>query len=169
MTPPHGIAAIANREGEDSQELLARAVAGWTAAGARVVGVLAESVHGEGVCSAAFLRDIATGTRFSIQLDTVPAGTTCHLDTGGIDEACALLMPRVADADIVVLSKFGKTEATRGGLWPAFAEAIAAGRPVLTTVSSRHAAAWAAFAPDAARLEPDAAAIERWWRAAASS
>ncbi len=166
MVRPNSIAALANREGRDSQALLVEAAARWRAAGARVVGVLAEDSEVEGVCSAAFLRDVASGRRFSIQLDAAPAGTRCHLDTAGIGEACAGLIPQIADADIVLLSKFGKTEAVRQGLWAAFHGAIAAGKPLLTTVSPKHAVAWAAFAPEAVRLEPDSPSIERWWHAA---
>lgn len=162
MTRSDAIAVIANREGQDTQAVLRAAADGWRRAGARVVGVLAEDGDVEGECSAAFLRDIASGERFSIQLDAAPAGTTCHLDTAGIDDACAALLPQIADADVVVLSKFGKTEAMRGGLWTAFREAAAAGKPLLTTVSSKHRDAWAAFAGDAVWLEPDGESIERW-------
>jgi len=165
MPGPRAIAAIANREGRDSQELLAAAVRDWRAAGVRVAGLLAENRHTAGECSAAFLHDIATGRRFSIELDAAPGGSICHLDPAGLDAACAQLLPGIAGADLVVLSKFGKTEAAGAGLRPAFAAVIAAGTPLLTTVSDKHAEAWAAFAPDALRLEPDADAVRDWWRA----
>lgn len=160
------MAAIANRDGQDSQELLGAAAAGWRRAGLRVAGLLAESRHLAGECSAAFLIDIASGRRFSIQLDAAPEGTICHLDTGGLDEACAGLRPQIAGADVVILSKFGKTEASGGGLRAAFADTLAAGKPLLTTVSGKHAEAWAVFAPGAAWIEPDGGAIQRWWDSA---
>ena len=167
MTRSDAIAVIANREGRDTQALLREAADAWRQAGARVVGVLAEDGDVEGECSAAFLRDIASGKRFSIHLDAAPAGTACHLDTAGVDDACAALLPRIADADVVVLSKFGKTEAARRGLWAAFCEAVAAGKPLLTSVSSRHREAWTAFAGEAVWLEPESGPIERWRQAAA--
>jgi len=163
------IAVIANSTGLDSQALLSEAVARWREAGARVVGLLAEDSDSEGTCSAAFLRDIATGRSFSIQLDAAPAGTACHLDAAGLGEACADLLPRIASADLIVLSKFGKTEAAGSGLWTAFSGAIAAGKPLLTTVSPKHAAAWHAFALDAVSLEPDRQSLDRWWQAATQS
>lgn len=165
MTWPNAIAVIANREGRDSQALLSDAAADWLGAGVTVVGVLAENNVIEGTCSAAFLRDIASGRRFSIHLDTAPAGTDCHLDAAGIGDACAELLPQIALADVVLLSKFGKTEAMRQGLWAAFSGAIAAGKPLLTTVSTKHAEAWTAFAPQAVWLKPDIRSIERWWHA----
>lgn len=162
MPTARTIAAVANRDGQDSQELLEDVVVAWRDAGLVVVGLLAENRDGEGECSAAFLRDIASGRRFSIQLDAAPEGTVCHLDTTGLDEACAGLLPQLAGADVVVLSKFGKTEAAGGGLRDAFAASIASGIPLLTTVSGKHAGAWAEFAPDAVRVEPEAEAIRRW-------
>ncbi|MCO5145069.1 MAG: DUF2478 domain-containing protein [Aquamicrobium sp.] len=165
MTRSDAIAVVANREGQDTQALLRAAADAWSQAGARVVGVLAEDGDAEGECSAAFLRDIASGRRFSIHLDAAPAGTACHLDTAGIDSACAGLLPQIADADVVVLSKFGKTEAARRGLWMAFREAVAAGKPLLTTVSAKHRDAWTAFVGEAVWLEPDSVSIERWRQA----
>lgn len=166
MIGPRPVAAIANREGQDSQLLLSDIVAHWREAGVRVVGVLAESSDAEGICSAAFLRDIALKRRYSIRLDAAPNGTACHLDAAGISDACADLLPQIPRADIVVLSKFGKTEARGEGLWAAFAGTLAAGTPLLTTVSPKHLEAWTAFAPDAILLEPDIRSIRQWWREA---
>ena len=166
MARPPAVAAIANRPGRDAQGLLSQAVARWRKAGLKVVGVLAEDSREEGQCSAAFLRDIASGQRFSIQLDAAPQGTSCHLDAVAVGRACATLLPQIATADIVVLSKFGKTEALGEGLWPAFRGAIEAGTPLLTTVSPKHEAALTAAAPDAVRLEADGGSIDDWWKAA---
>jgi len=159
------LAVIANRRGRDSQSLLAAMAEDWRTAGVGVVGVLAEDNDAEGTCSAGFLRDIASGTRYSIHLATPPDGRTCHLDAEGVDGACAGLLGQIAAAELVVLSKFGKLEAAGQGLWPAFAAAVENGRPLLTTVSSRHMEAWTRFAPGAAWLGADAASVRRWWRA----
>lgn len=163
MTTSRTIAYIANRAGLDSQALLSAAAAQWRAAGIRAVGVLAENSQTAGVCSAGFLRDLASGRRFSIQLDAPPAGSDCHLDAMGMEDAGAGLLAQIPDADIVVFSKFGKLEAARQGLWTAFAAAVAAGKPLLTTVSPRHMESWNASAPAALRLDGDAAAIAQWW------
>ena len=168
MTEPSIIAVIANNEAQDSQALLSRMAAGWRENGWRVAGVLAEDHEGEGACSAGFLRDIGTGARFSIQLGAAPAGTSCHLDARGVEGVCDVLLPQVGNADIVVLSKFGKLEAMRQGLWRAFASAAAAGIPLLTTVSPRHMAAWNGWAPAAEWLEAEEASLERWRRKAQS-
>ncbi len=164
MSNPSRIAAIANHEGLDSQALLSDAVAAWRKAGINVAGVLAQDNSEEGPCSAGFLRDLVSGKEFSIQLDAPPAGTSCHLDIAGLEDAGANLLAQVSAADVVVLSKFGKLEAAQGGLWPVFRAAVAAGKPVLTTVSSKHNEAWKTFAPEAVWLEGDADSITRWWQ-----
>jgi len=162
MTAFNRIAAIANRNGQDSQALLSELAANWRVSGVRVAGLLAQDSDVANACSAAFLKDIASGVEFSIQLDAPPLGTACHLNTDGMGTACAKLLPQIADADIVLLSKFGKTEAGGQGLIEAFRQTIAAGKPVLTTVSAKHFSAWEKFAPDAIWLESDLQSVERW-------
>jgi nucleoside-triphosphatase THEP1 len=156
------IAFIDTQQGQDPQVLLSDAAARFCANGLRVVGVLAEDHDGEGACSAGFLRDITTGRRFSIQLPSAPLGTSCHLDASGVEDACGELLSRIASADLVVLSKYGKLEVNRQGLWKAFATAVDHGKPLLTTVSTRHRDAWDAWAPTANSLEPNLLSIEEW-------
>jgi nucleoside-triphosphatase THEP1 len=165
MSETSTIAVIAGRDGQDLQALMSAATARWHRAGMRLAGLLAEGHDGEGVCSAAYLRDLTTGERFSIQRDAPPAGTSCHLDASGMEKACDALLPRLTSADIVVLSKFGKLEAAQQGLWRCFSAAAHAGTPLLTTVSSRHAEALRAWAPAARWLEPEDGAIQAWWNA----
>ncbi len=165
MSNSNTIAVIANREGLDSQALLSNAVAAWRNAGIRVVGVLAENNTEKGMCSAGFVRDLVSGREFSIQLDAPPVDSTCHLDATGLESAAANLLAQIAQADVVVLSKFGKLEAAQGGLWPVFQAAIAAGKPLLTTVSSKHREAWNVVAPKATWLEGSPESIEQWWNA----
>lgn len=156
------IAAIANREGRDPQASLSTAAIRWHDAGVRVAGVIAEAYEGEGICSAGFLRDIVTGRTFPIHFDNPPEGTSCHLDARGVDGACEELLPQIEGAELIVLSKFGKLESMKKGLWPVFSAAAAAGTPLLTTVSSRFLDAWNAWAPAAVWIEPDEAEIEKW-------
>jgi len=166
MAEPSSIAVIANREGQDSQALISRAAADWRGAGVRVVGVLAENNDAEGSCSAGFLRDIASGRKYSIHLDALPTGEMCHLDATGLTDACAVLLGQIDSADVVIISKFGKLEEMQQGLRAAFSAAVAAGKPLLTTVSRKHVQAWTAFAPTATWLEPHDHSIEQWWQAA---
>ncbi len=160
------IATVMGDDGAAIQALLATAAAGWRADGVKVVGVVAEA-HGipERSCTAGLLRDVASGASYPIYLETVPSHSSCHLDAAGVEAACAAVLDQLSASDVVVLSKFGKLEAARQGLAPVFEAALAAGKPVLTTVSEKHRDAWRAFAPDAAALAADGAAIGSWWRA----
>ncbi|MGE5261554.1 MAG: DUF2478 domain-containing protein [Actinomycetota bacterium] len=69
-----------------------------------------------------------------------------------------------AGADLVILSKFGKQEAERGGLVDAFRAAVVSGVPILTTVSPAMTEAWHRFAGPLSELLPaEAGRIEAWW------
>ena len=158
------IAVVQGTDSESIQELLAAIAIEWRAKATRVAGVTARA-HGlpDRTCSAGVLCDIGSGDQFPIYLETAPQGTSCHLDAEGVEAACASVIDQIADCDLVVLSKFGKLEAMRQGLFPVFEAAIAAGKPLLTTVSVKHREAWAAFAPDAIWLEADRSALFDWW------
>lgn len=163
---PNKTAAVVRSDDETAQTLIAAAVAEWRAAGAKVVGVIAEP-HGlpDRTCGAGSLRDIASGRSYQIYLEEAPGHTSCHLDAEGVQAACRGLLDQIAASDLVVISKFGKLEAARGGLVPALEAAIGAGKPVLTTVSERHRGAWRAFASDAIDVAADPAAVRAWWEA----
>jgi hypothetical protein len=154
--------------GDDSaaiQQLFVSVVAKWRAAGIHAVGVISQA-HGlpDRTCSAGVLRDIVSGDPYPIFLETLPEGTSCHLDAAGVENACASVLDQWAASDVVVLSKFGKLEAMGEGLAPAFKAAFAVGKPVLTTVSAKHRDAWRAFAPETTFLSADDVTIMMWWQ-----
>ena len=158
------VARIAGVDSATAQRLFADAIGRWRAEGVRVAGVL-EETHGLAgrACTAGILRDVVTGERHSIYLETLPPDKVCHIDAEGAEQAGASVLAGIAACDVVVLSKFGKLEAQGKGLYPAFAAAAAAGKPVLTTVSGKHLEAWNAFAPGAKVIAPSLAAIGHWW------
>lgn len=161
-------ARIARVEGVDSarvQGLFAQAVDRWRDAGERVAGVI-EETHGLAgrTCNAGVLRDVTSGERYSIFLEILPPGKACHIDATGAASAGAAVLSNIATCDLVVLSKFGKLEAGHAGLIGAFEAAVSLNKPLLTTVSEKHRAAWDAFAPQANVLPPSIDAILSWWR-----
>lgn len=161
---PARIATVVGMDGVQVQTLLAAMAAEWHASGINVAGVVAESHDLPNVvCSAGILREIGSGTPHTIYLDVVPSDTSCHLDASGVERACESILARIAASDLVILSKFGKLEASGAGLAKAFKVAMAAGKPVLTTVSAKHRKAWQAFAPDAIELSADEDDLQRWW------
>jgi hypothetical protein len=133
----------------------------------RVAGVIEDpAVADDGPCSAGDLRSLSDGRRFPVMQDLGPAAISCRLDAAGVVSACdAVLRGIDVGCDLVILSKFGKIEAERSGLAPAFASAMEAGLPILTSVSPRFGEALDRFAaPLYVLLPPDLAAIETWWR-----
>jgi hypothetical protein len=133
----------------------------------RVVGAIAED-HGlpDRACSAGYLRSLADGARYPIFQDLGRGSEICHLaGDGAVMAAAAIARDIEAGCDLVILSKFGKLEAGGGGLRDAFAAAIEAGVPVLTTVSASQTAPWEAFAsPLFTPVAADAGEIEAWWQ-----
>lgn len=161
-----GIACVVGADSTATQILFARLAADWRASGIKAVGLIGEP-HGlpNRACGAGILRDIVSGTAYSIYLATAPRDTSCHIDMAGVETACAAIIEEISAADLVVLSKFGKLEAIGRGLTGAFEAAIAAGKPLLTSVSAKHLDAWRAFAPHATSLSLDETVIKAWSRA----
>lgn len=164
MTFARRTAAIEGASSATVQALFHDAVARWRNGGVRVVGVI-EEAHGlpGRTCSAGLLRDIASGARQPIYLEFPQSDTSCHIDAAGAEKAGAGLIEQIPSSDLVVLSKFGKLEAAGGGLAAAFIAAIAADKPVVTTVANVHRAAWQAFAPGAVTLPATSGALDDWW------
>jgi nucleoside-triphosphatase THEP1 len=158
------LAALTGNDGAMIQALLAEMVADWLAAGTRIAGVTGET-HGlpDRICGAGILREIATGKAHPIYIDTPLSRTSCHLDAAGVADACAAVISQIPTCDLVVLNKFGKLEAMGEGLAPALSAAVAAGKPVLTTVSGKHVNAWRELAPNSVILAAEKTAVQKWW------
>jgi Protein of unknown function (DUF2478) len=169
--PVKMIAVVQGAPNATLQEIFQTFVDRWGAS-ARVAGVVAET-HGfaDRACSAGFLRNVHTGERYSIFQDFGPGSTTCHLDERGVLAATEAVRRDIsAGCDLVVLSKFGKLEASGTGLLNAFNAAIDADIPVLTSVSPAREQTWAKFAsPSFVVLAADPVKIDEWWRLVRSS
>ena len=149
------------------QGLLADFADKLTDQGLRVAGVIeiAECAE-EGACKQLAVRDLASGASFSISQDLGAGSTACNLNPGGLAKACGLVETAIAaGADVVILSKFGKLEAARGGLCDAFRAAILADLPIITAVSPALSEEWSRFAgPLADYMVPRADRLDAWWR-----
>jgi hypothetical protein len=160
--------AVVQGPGPVVQELFRTLAERWREQ-ARVVGAIAED-HGlpDRACSAGYLRSLSDGARYPIFQDLGRGSQACHLaGDGAVEAAVAVAKDIGAGCDLVILSKFGKLEAGGGGLREAFAAAIEAGVPVLTTVARAQAGPWETFAaPLFTPVAADAAEIEAWWESA---
>jgi hypothetical protein len=164
--PMQTVAVVRGASNADIQAIFRTLVDLWEGQ-LRLSGVVAED-HGlpDRFCQAGYLRSLATGARFSIFEDLGPGATVCHLDGAGAMSASTAIERDVArGCDLVVLNKFGKLEAAGGSLAGAFRATIAAGLPLLTSVSPAHDGVWRQFADrEFAILPADPAAIDLWRR-----
>ena len=162
------ILAIGGAVSAEKRALLEDFIALRRAEGLRVVGIVETPEPGEGgACGSLSVVNLATGARIKISQNLGPGSTACNLDPGGVAEACAAAQRAIAGgADLVVLSKFGKLEAARGGLCDAFAAAIEAELPIVTTVNPVLRPDWMRFAGSLSDdVSSSAEALEAWWRA----
>ena len=126
--------------------------------GVRLVGALraASPDAGSGSCDCD-LWLLPNGPRWRITQDLGPGATACRMDAGAFEEAVGLAMSRLraGRADLVILNKFGLSEAEGRGV------------PVLTGLSETHRAAFDRYADGMATiLTPTEAAVMDWCNAA---
>ena len=161
-------------EGRGGTDRLLDAVADrLTRDGVRLVGALraASPDAGSGSCDCD-LWLLPNGPRWRITQDLGPGATACRMDAGAFEEAVGLAMSRLraGRADLVILNKFGLSEAEGRGFRALISEALARGVPVLTGLSETHRAAFDRYADGMATiLTPTEAAVTDWCNAAAGT
>jgi hypothetical protein len=161
------LAGIVYDQGFPIDELVLAIADSLRSDGVRLHGVIQENA-GSALCTAMTLVDLATGERFPISQDLGAEAQGCRLDPRGLADVTARLDSSVdGDFDLLVLNKFGKAEAEGGGLRSTFAQALSAGRPVLSSVREPYLAAWSRFHGGlAADLPPRPEAVVAWCRTA---
>lgn len=171
----HFVPRIVAVQGENSsliQPLLSHLAKSWRARGLIVAGVVEELTHEpENARETALLRDLKSGACFPLKQDLGSGSTSCSLDLASLAAACLSVETAIEQGcDFVIISKFGKMEALGSGLVGAFHAAIAADKPIVTSVSPSLTEAWSGFAnPLAMFVKPDYDAIETWRLALAQS
>jgi nucleoside-triphosphatase THEP1 len=160
------IAALRYEDSAAVQRLMASFASDLQRRGVAVAGVVQtrveDAVTGR---SRIALRDLESGAIYPISQDLGPGSSACNLDSGELALACAAI-ERAArrGADLIVISKFSKQEASRGGLCDAFRIAMATRTPVIAAVSPHFLEEWRAFAGHVAKfVEPSREALEAWW------
>jgi hypothetical protein len=137
------IGVVRGTSGAQVQDVF-RALAERWRGSVRLAGLIAED-HGlpDRACSAGFLRNVASGERFSIFHDLGPGSTVCHLDgMGALTAAQSVQRDIAAGCDLVLLNKFGKLEADGAGLFAAFSAVLDTGIPLLTSLPPAFEPAW---------------------------
>ncbi|AGK56770.1 hypothetical protein HYPDE_25428 [Hyphomicrobium denitrificans 1NES1] len=141
------LAAIRATAGIPVDTVLAETAAALRSLGMNVRGILQEEYGGsDDMKPVTRLRDVADGTLIQISQDLGRNARGCRLDPGALAEAARRLENIVAGgADLLILNRFGRSEAEGTGLRPIIEGAILAGIPVLIAVRDEYAAAWDAF------------------------
>lgn len=94
------------------------------------------------------LQDLTTGQTIKISEERGGLARGCRLDHDGLARICALVLSSLPDCDLILLNKFGKSEAEGGGFRCVISDALALEVPVFIGVPRRNLAAWQAFSGD---------------------
>ncbi|MEY1555804.1 DUF2478 domain-containing protein [Yoonia sp. R2331] len=110
------------------------------------------------------VRVLPDGPVLRISQNLGAASKGCRLDPSALETAVGLVGASLdADADVLVINKFGKHEADGRGFRDAIAKAIALDVPVIVGVSALNLDAFEAFAgPEIAKLDAASDAIIDW-------
>jgi nucleoside-triphosphatase THEP1 len=95
-----------------------------------------------------YLQDLTTGQTIKISEERGALARGCRLDHDGLARTCAQVLSSVPNCDVILLNKFGKTEAEGGGFRCIISDALALEVPVVIGVPRRNLAAWRDYAGD---------------------
>lgn len=154
-----------------TDRLLTNIVERLSADGLRMVGAIRATRPGpeSGHCNSALLL-LPDGPIVDITQDLGTGSQACRMDSGALEMAVAGATKRLATehVDLVVLNKFGLSEAEGRGFRTLIAEALERDLPVLIGVSDVQKAAFDRFADGmAVELPPDEDAVFAWCKKAA--
>ena len=161
------LAAVIYRPEDDVDALLLSFARSLQREGRRLGGVVQRNWRNE--CGPARLMavvDLMTERQIPICQDLGSGSGACQLDEASLADAAQAVRRAVAsDVELVIVNKFGKTEAEGRGLRSEIAEAILASKPVLTAVSTRIYPAWQSFTGSfGTMLICDESIVRGWWQ-----
>lgn len=117
-------------------------------AGVRLGGVIEKKAlpAGPGKRCDMALEELASGEIIRISEDRGALARGCRLDHDGLARACALVLSSLKHCDLILLNKFGKTEAEGGGFRCIVSDALGLEVRVVIGVPRRNFAAWRDYA-----------------------
>lgn len=148
----------------ETDRLISAAVERLAGFGLRLAGaVQANPVRADRSRCDMVLRLLQDGREFRISADRGELARGCRLDAGTLEEAALQVEAGLGGADLLVVNKFGKQEATGRGFLTALTAALAQDMPVLCGVGRRNLAEFEAFSAGLAkRLPEDVEALVDW-------
>jgi nucleoside-triphosphatase THEP1 len=165
---PSNILAVVYSDGLAADKF----IAGWgyalRSAGLTVAGLVQHNsfVRNPAKCDME-VEELYSGTVLQLSEDRGPEAQGCRLDRAILAEAAALLDKALDDKpDVMVLNKFGKTEAEGAGLRDVLAKAVDCDVPIVVGVPFRNIDQWRIFAGDMAEeCQVDPSCVRRWLEA----
>jgi nucleoside-triphosphatase THEP1 len=164
---PLKLAAVIYRPDDDVDGLLATFASDLICEGNRVGGIVQKNTKGAGGARELMeVIDLMTGASIRICQSLGSGAGACKLDPAGLAEAATAVSRAVAaNVDLVIVNKFSKQEAGGGGLRAEIADAVTAGRPLLTAVPDKCYDAWTSFTGSfGTTLVCERRIVEDWWR-----
>ncbi len=158
------LTALIYDEGFKVGEIFQALAMNATKAGLRLGGVIEKPVApaAPGRRCDMVLQDLASGQTVKISEERGAFARGCRLDLDGLARTCALVLSNLQHCDLVLLNKFGKTEAEGGGFRCIISDALGLETPVIIGVPRRNLEAWRDFAGDfAVEVEASAFAVSR--------
>jgi len=146
------ITALIHAEGRSVDLLMLRIVTSLQRAGRRCAGFIqVDTPRADRRRCDMRLQNLMTGGRLAISQDRGPLARGCQLDIDALLGAMEATVTELATGpDLLIINKFGKTEAKGGGFRPLIAAAVELGVPVVIGVPWRNLEPWRAFAGDLA-------------------
>ena len=143
------ILAITYANGQPASNAMRRLAGKLMAGGARCAGFIQRDeppAHGRSRCDMV-LECLATGRRLKISEDRGEHARGCRLDVDALTAAIVAVSETIRSGlDLLVVNKFGKTEAEGAGFRPLIADAVELGVPVLIAVPWPNIESWRQFA-----------------------
>ena len=142
------LTALVYVDGSGAGELMRRTARALTSTGLACAGLLQhdELCEGRSRCDMV-LENIETGERTRISQDRGPLARGCRLDPDALIAAMGDVGRALGShTRVLLLSKFGKSEAEGGGFRPLIADALERGIPVVIGVPRHNLDNWRTFA-----------------------
>jgi hypothetical protein len=165
MSRPTPILAVVYTDGIAADRFLADLGYSLRASGVLVAGLvqLNTFVRDPAKCDMK-IEELSSGKVLQLSEDRGKESRGCRLDSSVLAEAAALLV-RALDRkpEVLILNKFGKTEAEGGGVRDVLARAAEQGVPLIVGVPFRNIDQWRLFAGDLAQeCQAEPAIVQRW-------
>lgn len=155
-------------QGEAVDTLLRTLAADMRAKGLKLAGAVQwnEPKAGQTRCDMV-LEDLATGTRYDVSANQRGDAPACRLNAHALEDVAGIVASSIVPGlDLVVLNRFGKQEAAKGGFRAVIEAAIANELPILTALNSAHRTLWHQFTGgEGTFIAADEAELRNWCRA----